>query len=570
MKLLREIANEQLNGKTLGETKHPINYFFRSDELDEDVADAIYDIKNDVWIKTPSKVDVSDFEGVVDSAVSWARKIDLDKGELWRDVVDYEKIKKVVMRLDSEEKERIKEKLRGKLKEINTDLKLLTNNYETIHRERLKAFDTKLENGEVPSKNWLPENIVYKFLERWNYLQLLKELKKIDTVEEIPKIKEILGQTTLPRNLPKSIPEVQIYKIGERFKDDPKLGTFVSSHKSKVPGVYKTYDIYRKEGYTVYTVDLMTQETDMPLAVNFSTYIEANDYVNTEMMKKAQRGKPLDRFASKVINGIKILYANTDEEITQGLIGVNKEDFQNAVMVFKVTRGTFHMKGVTFPIDIAFIDQNNRILKVASMEPEIGYSNAPEGTELVIEGNIGWFKRNELTKGDVVGFIGKREGKSELASQIERLLQRGFDLDRAINLVADTKEMSIEDVRGIWENYIKESKRVATKIVIPDYRYSSWSRGQTTDAWKVLTEYDGKDIQPITEVPSDIQVIWNEREGRKEYIPLTRYINFIGMTSEQAKIVLGLTKGGKATITINRWGQVSAWKLLEEKEEPKK
>ncbi|HRT03489.1 MAG TPA: DUF192 domain-containing protein, partial [Candidatus Diapherotrites archaeon] len=108
--------------------------------------------------------------------------------------------------------------------------------------------------------------------------------------------------------------------------------------------------------------------------------------------------KPIDIFPFKVLkNGIKVFFANDEYQKSRGLIGIKKDDFKdNYVLIFKdIKPGTyFHMRGVEFPIDIAFITENLDIIDIMSLKPETGLCKAPENTRYVLEANRGWCSKN--------------------------------------------------------------------------------------------------------------------------------------------------------------------------------
>ena len=92
------------------------------------------------------------------------------------------------------------------------------------------------------------------------------------------------------------------------------------------------------------------------------------------------------------------------EELEQGLSGVLWLG-ENEGMIFvlpKKTQTKFHMKGVTIPLSIAYLNWRGKILKIEDMEPktpELIYE-APDGTRYALEMNQGWFERNGLKEGD--------------------------------------------------------------------------------------------------------------------------------------------------------------------------
>ena len=86
---------DNIQGKLIPGTKHPVNYYFITDEKTYDEqnakADAVFDIKGQSFIKRPEDFEFNpslymrDFQRQVD-------KIDILKGELKRDIIDYDEL----------------------------------------------------------------------------------------------------------------------------------------------------------------------------------------------------------------------------------------------------------------------------------------------------------------------------------------------------------------------------------------------------------------------------------------------------------------------------------------------
>ena len=172
---------DNIQGKLIPGTKHPVNYFFITDKQTYDdqnlKADATFDIKTNKFIKRPDdfKFDMNlylkDFQKKVD-------EIDLLKGELKRDIIDYDELSE----LKPGEIKDLEKRVKGKLSEIQTDLQDLMNIGDTLDTERRAAFDTDMTPDEIKTfsiKNRLPKNVVYKMLEKYHYLKFLKKCKMI-------------------------------------------------------------------------------------------------------------------------------------------------------------------------------------------------------------------------------------------------------------------------------------------------------------------------------------------------------------------------------------------------------
>ena len=84
---------DNIQGKLIPDTKHPVNYYIITDQETYDdqnkKADAVFDIKNNKFIKRPEdftfdiNLYLKDFERKV-------QEIDVIKGELKRDIIDYD------------------------------------------------------------------------------------------------------------------------------------------------------------------------------------------------------------------------------------------------------------------------------------------------------------------------------------------------------------------------------------------------------------------------------------------------------------------------------------------------
>ena len=180
-KYLASSNPDNIQGKLIPGTKHPINYYFITDEETYDEqnlkADAVFDIKGQRFIKRPEKFDfnpnlyMKDFQKQVD-------KIDIHKGELKRDIIDYDEL----MELKPGEIKDLEKRIKNKLNEIEHHIEKLKDIGTEVDAERRAAFDRDMTPDEIKTfsiKNRLPANVVYKMLEKYHYLKLLKKCKKI-------------------------------------------------------------------------------------------------------------------------------------------------------------------------------------------------------------------------------------------------------------------------------------------------------------------------------------------------------------------------------------------------------
>jgi len=179
----KELAKSlrNINGALVPGTKHPINYYIITDpnvkETNDKMADAVFDIKNNIFIrkakdfKFDSKRYAADFEKKV-------REIDVVQGELKRDIIDYNELKE----LNPDDVLDLQELINIKLDEIEDSIKHLVDIGNTVLKDRADAFATDMTPEEIKTfgrKNQLPKNVIYKMLEKYHYLTMYKKLKEI-------------------------------------------------------------------------------------------------------------------------------------------------------------------------------------------------------------------------------------------------------------------------------------------------------------------------------------------------------------------------------------------------------
>ena len=170
-----------IQGKLIPGSKHPINYYFITDQKTYDdqnkKADAVFDIETNKFIKRPDdfvfnpSLYVKDFERKV-------QELDVVKGELKRDIIDYNELKE----LTPNDVLNLQEKIKDKLEEIEDSLEDIVKIGDGVDAERRAAFDTDMSPDQIRTygvKNRLPKNVIYKMLEKYHYLKFYKKCKKI-------------------------------------------------------------------------------------------------------------------------------------------------------------------------------------------------------------------------------------------------------------------------------------------------------------------------------------------------------------------------------------------------------
>jgi len=172
---------DNIQGKLISGTKHPVNYYLITDQKTYDdqneKADAVFDIKNNKFVKRPEdftfdvNLYLKDFERKV-------QEIDVIKGELKRDIIDYDELSE----LKSGDIKDLEKRIKGKLEEIEKDIQDIVDIGDTVDAERRAAFDKDMTPDEIRQygiKNRLPKAVIYKMLEKYHYITFFKYLKNI-------------------------------------------------------------------------------------------------------------------------------------------------------------------------------------------------------------------------------------------------------------------------------------------------------------------------------------------------------------------------------------------------------
>ena len=201
---IREYQGE-INGATIPGTDHPINYFSIIDPATfskaREMADGTFDIDKNEFIRKPDpgtfepEKYVADFQKRVS-------EIDVVKGELVRDMIDYEELSN----LSSADIENLSKLVSDKLNEIKSSINTLIDIGDKTVQDRKDSFDADMSPEQIRKfgvKNRLPKNVIYKMLEKYHYLKFFKRLKEImedgklspDELKSLSKIKEARGKS---------------------------------------------------------------------------------------------------------------------------------------------------------------------------------------------------------------------------------------------------------------------------------------------------------------------------------------------------------------------------------------
>jgi hypothetical protein len=198
-----DYLHTKLHDIPLDDSRHPLNVSIMiegEDEADQVLArtkyDAVYDVLEDKFIHNPvifpDEFDPQEeFKEERDQVEVVMDYLDSTLRDAKNKTIDYEVLEEAVHQVKHPEV--LRRRLETKLQEIQADLSQLVEDYEQIKDERTKALTTNTE-GNPHSE---PGNVLYKYLERYQYLDILKKIKHIMKRglerEEIPEVEKALG-----------------------------------------------------------------------------------------------------------------------------------------------------------------------------------------------------------------------------------------------------------------------------------------------------------------------------------------------------------------------------------------
>ena len=270
---------DNIQGKLIPGTRHPLNYYFITDKETYDdqnkKADAVFDIGKNKFIKRPEDFEfdpalyVKDFDKKV-------QEIDVIKGELKRDIIDYNELKG----LTTNDVLNLQDKVKDKLDEIEDSIEDIIRIGDTVDAERRKAFDSDMSPEEIRQygiKNRLPKAVIYKMLEKYHYISFYKKCKKIlddgvVTDKEVDSLKTEARRKSIAFtfgrfNPPTSGHEKLIKKVASIRADTFKIYLSRSNDPKKNPLSPRTKLTHMKMMFPRYSRNIEINTTNMILDI---------------------------------------------------------------------------------------------------------------------------------------------------------------------------------------------------------------------------------------------------------------------------------------------------------------
>ena len=341
---------DNIQGKLIPGTNHPINYYFITDKATYDdqnkKADAVFDIGKNKFIKRPEdftfdpSLYVSDFNKKV-------QEIDVIKGELKRDIIDYKELKG----LSANDVLDLQEKIKDKLEEIEDDIELIIKVGDDIDAERRKAFDTDMSPEEIRQygiKNRLPKAVIYKMLEKYHYITFYKYCKKIlddgvVTDKEIENMPEAVATReiafTFGRFNPPTVGHEKLIKKVAGASSAFKIFLSRSEDKKKNPLSPRTKLTHMKFMFPKYSRNIEISNTNMILDI--ASKLHKQGYTAIKMVVGSDRVREFETILKKY-NGernrhgfydfetIKVISAGERDPDAEGVSGMSASKMRSA------------------------------------------------------------------------------------------------------------------------------------------------------------------------------------------------------------------------------------------------
>ena len=339
-----------VQGKLIPGSEHPINFYFITDkETYEDQnkkADAVFDIETDKFVKRPEDFSfdtglyIKDFEKKV-------QELDVIKGNLKRDIIDYDELTE----LNPDDILNLQDRINTKLEEIEDSINDIVKIGDGVDADRRAAFDKDMTPDQIQKfgiKNRLPKNVIYKMLEKYHYLTFYKKCKKIlddgkVTDAEIDSLKEAKGKSvafTFGRFNPPTIGhEKLINKVKSVPANDYKIYLSRSEDPKKNPLSPRTKLDVMKKIFPSHARNIEINTTNMILDICTKLYNQG--YSDVSMVVGSDRVREFETIIKKYndvksrhgyynFDNIKVVSAGERDPDAEGATGMSASKMRAA------------------------------------------------------------------------------------------------------------------------------------------------------------------------------------------------------------------------------------------------
>src|SRR6056300_2028582 len=302
----------QVNGKNIPGTKHPINYYIQVDrQISDDHlknADGHFDVLNNMFTKVPN-IPKFNIDLYIDDFNKKVQEIDVVKGELKRDIIDYDELKS----LSVNDVLNLQEKIKDKLEEIEDSITQIKDIGDDLSFKRKEVFLKDMTPEEIKIygvANNMPANVIFKLLEKYHYITFYKKCKQIldDGVVTDKEIESLKQEDYLPEaksiaftfgrfNPPTTGHEKLIQKVKSIPTDDYKIFLSRSEDPKKNPLSPRQKLDYMKKMFPQHARNIEINTTNMVLDIATKLYKQGYDSIT--MVVGSDRVREFDTILKK-------------------------------------------------------------------------------------------------------------------------------------------------------------------------------------------------------------------------------------------------------------------------------
>lgn len=193
------------------QTAHVLDvYFIDYNEFTEDKYikyDSLYSISSNKWIKSPQKINTQGNPSYIldrakEKAKDYLDQLSLDISQARRDVLDFYILMDYLKSLDEDEIFQFYDEIQERVDEINESVEVLLQDREMLKLLRKETFNKKELDSQLAqlmgSLNYADGNLIFKIVQRYGYMRILTDLKKLFknkriTVDKIKTVDKILN-----------------------------------------------------------------------------------------------------------------------------------------------------------------------------------------------------------------------------------------------------------------------------------------------------------------------------------------------------------------------------------------
>src|SRR5210317_684274 len=302
----------QVNGKNIPGTEHPINYYIQVDrQISDDHlknADGHFDVLNNMFTKVPN-IPKFNIDLYIDDFNKKVQEIDVVKGELKIDIIDYDELKSLTVN----DVLNLQEKIKDKLEEIEDSITQIKDIGDDLSFKRKEVFLKDMTPEEIKIygvANNMPANVIFKLLEKYHYITFYKKCREIldDGVVTDKEIESLKQEDYLPEaksiaftfgrfNPPTTGHEKLIQKVKSIPTDDYKIFLSRSEDPKKNPLSPRQKLDYMKKMFPQHARNIEINTTNMVLDIATKLYKQGYDSIT--MVVGSDRVREFDTILKK-------------------------------------------------------------------------------------------------------------------------------------------------------------------------------------------------------------------------------------------------------------------------------